>query len=75
MIHIVFNEPDVAIMEAAQALDESLAGEIRLIRDDYAVGPIRDIYTGEGREVRKTWWSQVLAGGDQEAVGQERDAE
>lgn len=66
MIHIVFNEPDVAIMEAAQALDESLAGDICLIRDDYAVGPIGDIYTGAGREARKDWWHQVLAGGDLE---------
>jgi len=34
------------------------------IKDDYAVGPLLSIYTGDGMAARKTWWSEVLAGGD-----------
>jgi Domain of unknown function (DUF1835)/Protein of unknown function len=64
MIHIVFNEPDVAVLQQAIELDEILAGEVLLVRDDYAVGPIKDIYTEEGIEARKNWWRDVLSGGD-----------
>jgi hypothetical protein len=64
MIHIVFNEPDVKVLQQAIELDESLQGEIVLIRDDYAVGPLANIYVGEGIEERRQWWQQVLAGGD-----------
>jgi Protein of unknown function/Domain of unknown function (DUF1835) len=64
MIHIVFNEPDVKVLEQAIALDETLQGEIMLIRDDYAVGPLNNIYLGEGKEERKSWWTDILAGGD-----------
>jgi hypothetical protein len=64
MIHIVFNEPDVKVLEQAIALDETLQGQVLLIRDDYAVGPLNNIYLGEGKEERKKWWTDVLAGGD-----------
>jgi hypothetical protein len=64
MIHIVFNEADVEVLKKAIELDESMAGDVIEIRDDYAVGPIKDIYTSEGIEARKEWWRQVLAGGD-----------
>jgi hypothetical protein len=64
MIHIVFNEPDVAILQQAIELDETLTGEVLLVRDDYAVGPIKDIFTEEGIEARKKWWREVLSGGD-----------
>ena len=64
MIHIVFNEPDVEVLKKAIELDETLQGEVIQIKDDYAVGPIKDIYTDEGMEARKQWWREVLAGGD-----------
>ncbi|RYG51985.1 MAG: DUF1835 domain-containing protein, partial [Chitinophagaceae bacterium] len=64
MIHIVFNTADVEVLQKAIELDETLQGEIIEIKDDYAVGPIKDIYTTEGIETRKEWWRQVLAGGD-----------
>lgn len=64
MIHIVFNEADVAILEQAIELDESLQGEVLQVKDDYAVGPLKDIYTNEGIETRKNWWRKVLAGGN-----------
>jgi hypothetical protein len=61
MIHIVFNTADIAALEAAIALDESLAGKIIEIKDDYAVGPLLDIYETEGYQSRKNWWGNVLA--------------
>jgi hypothetical protein len=64
MIHIVFNEADVDVLKKAIELDESMAGDVIEIKDDYAVGPIKDIYAPEGIEARKAWWRQVLAGGD-----------
>lgn len=64
MIHIVFNEADVAVLQKAIELDESMQGEVVLIRDDYAVGPLLNVYTGEGIEARRQWWREVLAGGD-----------
>jgi hypothetical protein len=64
MIHIVFNEPDVKLLQAAMELDASLTGDILQFNDDLSVGPIENIYTSEGIEVRKEWWKKVLTGGD-----------
>jgi len=64
MMHVVFNEPDIDVMSKAIALDDSLFGEIIIIRDDYAVGPLNDIYTAEGSANRLDWWHAVLLGGD-----------
>jgi len=64
MIHIVFNQADVAVLKGAIELDETLRGEVLQIKDDYAVGPLNNIYIGDGIEARKQWWREVLAGGD-----------
>lgn len=64
MIHIVFNSADVAVLKQAIEMDETLHGEILEIKDDYAVGPIADLFTSEGRAVRNEWWRTLLDGGD-----------
>lgn len=64
MIHIVFQHADVAALKKSFQLDESLDGDVIEIKDDYAVGPIANIYSDEGLEARKQWWRDVLAGGD-----------
>ncbi|MES2777974.1 MAG: DUF1835 domain-containing protein [Bacteroidota bacterium] len=64
MIHIVFEEANIAALQKAIDLDETLQGDIVQIKDDFAVGPLGNIYVGEGMEARKEWWRQVLAGGD-----------
>jgi hypothetical protein len=64
MIHIVFNTADVEVLKKAIELDETMAGEIVEIKDDYAVGPLKDLYSEEGMEARKQWWREILAGGD-----------
>ena len=60
MIHLVFNTADVASIEEAIALDDSLAGKVVEIKDDYAVGPILDIYETEGYQARRDWWKTIL---------------
>jgi hypothetical protein len=60
MIHIVFQEPDLAVLKKVIELDESLSGDVRIIRDDYAVGPLGDIYETEGYQQRRDWWKQLL---------------
>ena len=64
MIHIVFNEPDVEVISKAIELDETLSGQILLVRDDYAVGPLNYIHSEEGIAERKDWWRMVLKGTD-----------
>ena len=66
MIHVVFQEADKDIL--AKSFDEdSETNEILVIKDDYAVGPLMDIYSEEGAGFRKQWWADVLKGGDYEA--------
>ncbi|MGE9312316.1 DUF1835 domain-containing protein [Niabella sp. CJ426] len=60
MIHIVFNEVEIELMHKVQELDESLAGEVIQIKDDYAVGPVDQIYETEGYQQRRDWWKQLL---------------
>lgn len=64
MIHIVFQQADVAALKKSFELDETLNGDVKEIKDDFAVGPLLNIYTEEGIENRKQWWREVLAGGD-----------
>lgn len=66
MIHIVFNEADVKVLTQAIALDETLAGDVLQVKDDYAVGPLGNLYAGEDIETRRQWWREVLSGGDYE---------
>jgi hypothetical protein len=60
MIHIVFQQSDVDTLREAIALDSTLQGEIIEIKDEFAVGPIADIYETEGYQLRRDWWKKVL---------------
>ena len=60
MIHIVFQTADVEVLNKAIELDASLSGEIFEIKDDYAVGPLRDLDTEEGWKEREQWWAGLL---------------
>ena len=64
MIHIVFQHADVAALEKSFELDETLKGSIVEIKDDFAVGPVKDIFSEDGIETRRQWWRDVLKGGD-----------
>ena len=63
-MHIVFKQEDINTLFKSFELDESLRGEIIQIKDDFSVGPLKDIYSPEGIEERKQWWRIVLTGGD-----------
>ena len=60
MLHIVFQQSDIDTLQKAIELDESLQGEIIHIKDDFAVGPIADIYETEGYQLRRDWWKKLL---------------
>lgn len=64
MLHIVFQAADEPALKKSFELDPSLEGEVIQIKDDFAVGPLGEIYSEEAIEARKGWWRQVLAGGD-----------
>ena len=64
MQHVVFQQEDVKTLKKSFELDETLNGKVYEIKDDFAVGPLKDIYTQNGIEERKNWWRNVLAGGD-----------
>jgi hypothetical protein len=60
MIHIVFNESEVDLMKEVMGLDQTLAGEVVQIKDDFAVGPLHQIDTSEGWQARYDWWMSLL---------------
>ena len=60
MIHLVFETANMAILQSAIDMDETLAGNIIEIKDDYAVGPLGDIYETDGYQVRRDWWKELL---------------
>lgn len=60
MIHIVFQQADIDVLQKAIELDESLQGKVDIIRDDYAVGPIENVYETEGYQQRRDWWKGLL---------------
>lgn len=62
MIHIVHNTADVEVLTKAIELDETMAGEVILIKDDFAVGPIKDLDTEEGWNARLNYWRGLLEG-------------
>src|SRR5258708_39639529 len=66
MIHIVFQRPDTESLKKSFELDASLQGDIIQIEDDFAAGPLKDIFSTEGWEARREWWRAVLAGGGYE---------
>jgi len=56
MIHIVFQQADIDVLKKAIELDNNLEGAVEIIRDDFAVGPISDIYETSGYQARREWW-------------------
>jgi hypothetical protein len=62
MIHVVFNESETELMKQVIEMDESLEGDVVLIRDDFAVGPLKDLDTEEGWQSRISWWTMQLEG-------------
>ncbi len=64
MIHLVFNEADIKVLQEAIQMDEELQGTVMQIKDDFAVGPLNNIYSTHGINERNAWWREILSGGD-----------
>src|SRR5204862_75131 len=62
MIHIVFQQDDVQLLNEAIKLDETLQGEVFEIKDEWGVGPIKELDTDEGWAARQNWWREMLIG-------------
>lgn len=62
MIHIVFQQSDVDLLKEAMKLDMSSHGEITEIKDEWGVGPLKDLDTEEGWNARGEWWRMLLHG-------------
>jgi hypothetical protein len=62
MMHIVFNTPDIEVLQKAMELDDKLQGDIIEIKDEWGVGPLKDLDTEEGWKARQDWWRQLLEG-------------
>lgn len=60
MIHIVFDTANVAVLQQAIELDETMQGTILEIKDDYAVGPLGEIFETAGYQQRRDWWKTLL---------------
>ena len=60
MIHIVFNESEIELMQKVGELEPTLAGDVLQIRDDFAVGPLAALDTEEGWAARNAWWKGLL---------------
>src|SRR4051812_42250342 len=59
MVHVVFQQADVSVLQKAIDLDETLQGDIVEIKDDFAVGPINNVYETEGYQERRDWWKSL----------------
>ncbi len=59
MFHIVFDSGGAGLLSAAMDMDDALDGETIVIEDDYSVGPVRNLYTPDGRQERAAWWNVI----------------
>ncbi|MGQ0737925.1 MAG: DUF3658 domain-containing protein [Bacteroidota bacterium] len=62
MIHIVFQQADVDVLKKAIGLDETMAGQVFEIKDEWGVGPLQNLDTGKGWQARLDWWIGLLHG-------------
>lgn len=60
MIHIVFQSPDMELLQEAMQIDSSLDAEIKEIKDDWSIGPLKNIDTDEGLQDRINWWKEII---------------
>jgi len=75
MIHVVFEEADIEVLQKSFELDTLPQGEIRSIKDDYAVGPLAGIYTNAGIENRCRWWREILQEGPHHGIADDGHAD
>lgn len=60
LLHVVFQPTAADALEKSFELDDYLNGEIFVIKEDYAVAPIKQLATPEGWQERKNFWESTL---------------
>lgn len=60
IVHVVFQEADVMTLRKAIELDESLQGEVIQVKDEFAVGPLKNVDSEEGWKEREAWWKSLI---------------
>ncbi len=63
MIHIVFEEANIEVLKKSFELDPTMDGVVVSVNDDYAVGPIENVFSDEGIANRLQWWKEILKDG------------
>lgn len=58
-MHIVFQADGAVALRKSFDLDESLRGEIFIVRDDYSVGPLLCDRLQEQLKWRQEWWQRI----------------
>jgi hypothetical protein len=59
LLHIVFGQSSVPVLQEAVAMDEKMSGDILCFEDDLSVGPLFILDTKEGRAGRRQFWQQL----------------
>ena len=75
MIHIVFEQANIEALKKSFEPDPTMDGNIVYIHDDYAVGPVNDLYTEEGIANRKQWWKDILEDGYYSRIADDGDVD
>lgn len=60
MIHIVFQQADAQLICEAMKLDPSLNGDVVEFKDEWGVGPLKNLDTDAGWQQRMDWWNGLL---------------
>lgn len=62
ILHLVFDEPGGNLIQESFSLEEDCdyQGEVLVLEEDFALGPISEIMEASGWQNRKQWWQAVL---------------
>lgn len=68
ILHLVFQPSAKEVLEKSFEINDSVLGEIVIVKEDYSVGDLLDIYNEEGWQRRKRFWKQTIQQFDEEIV-------
>ncbi len=60
IIHLVFHETAAEVLLQTFELDDNIKGDVFVIKDDYSVGTVQNIYDADGWQMRKAFWNNIL---------------
>lgn len=63
LIHIIFDQAGAENLRQSFALDDIISGEILVLEDDLAFGPLKTLSPGEQTPDRQSWWDRILGEG------------